>query len=188
MNQTLLASLLLISSTSSATNLSNPNALVEMMRSMLNMMEMLQFYQNASGGSRLMPGTGAATAFPMQQWNNMNPGLPQLPAAPRMMEQPDKHTEFKAPKIQDIEGSWKNEADITLAVKQRYARMYHTPQQYQNYYIELIPQRLRFTDANSGQVQEFDVSIEGNRLILRDGQGRTTTFQRLSADPVQGNN
>ena len=171
MNNILLPLLLLATSPIGATSLSNPNALVDMMRSMLNMMETLQFYQKFSGNDGNLP---------MQpQWARQAPYMNQnwIPAQSYNTANFPSKT-FNVPRIQDIEGQWKNNTNVVLNVKQHYGRMYWSANNYRNYYLEVLPPRLKFIDAESGQVQEFDLELEGDRLILKDSSGRTTSVQR----------
>ncbi|HDK37537.1 MAG TPA: hypothetical protein ENG92_00770 [Thiolapillus brandeum] len=153
-----------------AGNWNNPNPFVDMMRSMLDMFEMMQLYDDFSGQ---IGHTSSSLGYRKY--------MPPYPPAP------PGGNPFKPQQQNILEGAWASQSRILLAIKQNYARMYWSQDQYKDFYLEILPERLRFTDAETGQTQEFEYRTQGNQLALRDDQGRMVQFFRLnSADTSQG--
>ncbi len=155
--------LLLLSGSANAGNWNNPNPFVDMMRSMLDVFEMMQLYQDFSGqvGHSSRP-------YGYRQHLPSRPPVPG-PASPFDQEQEN-----------DLEGAWASRNHILLAIKQNYARMYWSQEQYRDFYLEILPEHIRFRDASTGQVQEFEYRMQDEQLALRDNQGRVIQFFRLN--------
>uniref|UniRef100_UPI003AF77399 hypothetical protein n=1 Tax=Thiolapillus sp. TaxID=2017437 RepID=UPI003AF77399 len=79
-----------------------------------------------------------------------------------------------------LDGAWASQNRILLAIKQQYARMYWARDQYRDFYLEVLPEHLRFKDATTGQVQDFEFRMQDNQLALRDKKGRVIQFFRLN--------
>ena len=54
--------------------------------------------------------------------------------------------------------------------------MYWSADRYRNFYVEVFPDRLRLTDAETRQSREFEYRLQGSRLDLRDPRGRVLQF------------
>ncbi len=148
-------------SSASANNWNKPNPFVDMMRSMLDIFEMMQLYQNFSGqvGHSSMP-------YNFQQ---------QMPTSAPFA--PGNNSTNN-----NLEGAWASKNHILLAIKQNYARMYWAKEQYQDFYMEVVANNIRFTSADSGQVHEFEYLTRDNQLALRDHQGRVIQFFRINTN------
>ncbi len=145
------------------------NPFVEMMRSMLDMYEMMQLYRDLSNGG-----------------DHLRPPLPPPPPpkAPRDSSQAETLPPFSPQSTRQLQGAWASNSRILLAVKDHLARFYWARDKYRDFDIEILPPRLRLTDKDTGQVQEFEVSLQGDRLVLRDSQGRLALFKRVLKDPA----
>jgi hypothetical protein len=145
------------------------NPFLDMMRSMLDMFEMMQLYQDFS--SR----TGSSSPYPpASSW----PAPPMPPASLTL-------SPFSPQGTSELEGAWASNNNILLAIKDHLGRIYWARDKYRDFELEILPPRLRLTDKNTGQRQEFDVSLQGDRLVLRDSQGRLALFRRIrSASPT----
>lgn len=155
--------LLVLAGSANASNWDNPNPFVDMMRSMLDVFEMMQLYQDFSGQARHVP-----SPYGYRQY------MPRKPAAPHPT------TPFDQAQENQLEGAWASRNHILLAIKQNYARMYWSKEQYRDFYLEIAPEHIRFKDAGTGQVQEFEFRMQDNQLALRDTQGRVIQFYRLN--------
>ena len=153
--------LLLFIGPANARNWDNTNPFVDMMRSMLDVFEMMQLYQDFSGqiGHSGNP----------SRYRNYMPAYP--PASPPPGQVPDG----------SLDGAWASQNHILLAIKQQYARMYWSRDQYRDFYLEILPEHLKFKDATTGQVQDFEFRMQDNQLALRDKKGRVVQFFRLNA-------
>jgi len=144
------------------------NPFIDMMRSMLDMFEMMQLYQEFSSRSdRNAP-------FPASRW--------PAPAAPSGIT--TTLPSFYPQSTSELEGAWASNTNILFAIKGGLGRIYWARDQYRDFQLEILPPRLRLTDKGSGQSQEFDVSLQGDRLVLRDSQGRLALFRRIQAPPA----
>jgi hypothetical protein len=155
MRQVICAIILFLSiSPASAGNNFNSNPFVDMMRAMLNMFDAMQAMQNFStySGYRSYPPAGA---LPPGSYPSDSPTLAQL------------------------EGSWASPNRILLVIKQNYARMYWSADQYRDFYLEILPGRLKMTDADTGQSQNFELKLRNRQLALRDPGGRVIQFIRM---------
>lgn len=146
-----------------ASDWDNPNPFVDMMRSMLDVFEMMQLYQNFSGNLGHNPNPSRYPKY-IQPYSPMSPNTPpsDQPADSR------------------LEGAWASQNRILLAIKQQYARMYWSREQYRDFYIEILPEHLKFKDATTGQVQAFEYRIQDDQLALRDDKGQVIQFFRLN--------
>ena len=170
MKKTVLILFLSIVSPAAPAGSQGNNPFLDMMRSMLDMFEMMQLYQEFS--SR----TGNAPSIPPSTWPT--PALPP-PASPTLPP-------FSPQSTRDLEGAWASNNNILLAIKDHLGRIYWARDKYRDFQIEVLPPRLRFTDQNTGQSQEFDLSLQGDRLVLRDDQGRLALFRRIrGTQPAQ---
>jgi hypothetical protein len=154
---------LLFTTASSANNWNKANPFVDMMRSMLDIFEMMQLYQNFSGqiNTSSMP-------YSFRQ---------QMPvSAPFTANSGDN-----IPQNQ-LEGAWASKNRILLAIRKNHARMYWTKEQYQDFYMEILNNNIRFTSPDTGQVHDFEYRTRGNQLALRDNQGRVIQFFRLNSE------
>ncbi|WP_456405713.1 hypothetical protein [Thiolapillus sp.] len=160
--------LLLVIGPANASNWNNPNPFVDMMRSMLDIFEMMQLYQDFSGqiGRSSRP-------------SGMRPPMSAYSRGPSRGATVDPRQEAL------LEGAWASQNRILLAIKEQYARMYWSQEQYQDYYLEILPEHLRFTDAKTGQVQEFEYRIKDDQLALRDTRGRVVQFFRINQERAQ---
>lgn len=139
------------------------NPFVDMMRSMLDMFEMMQLYQEFSSqaGRSPYPSTG--------RWPTPAPPSPITPTLPP----------FSPQSTRELEGAWASNNNILFAIKEDLGRIYWSREQYRDFRLEVLPPRLRLIDKDTGQSQEFDVSLQGDRLVLRDDQGRLALFRRI---------
>ncbi len=136
------------------------NPFIDMMRAMVNMFEAMQTMQNLSVHSG--HGYGPAGGYlPHDNW----------PANPdgASLEQ-----------SKDLQGSWASPNRILLVIRQNLARMYWSADQYRNFYVEVSPGRLKLTDAETRQSQEFEYRLQGSQLALRDPKGRVVQFFRVN--------
>ncbi len=141
------------------------NPFVDMMRSMLDMYEMMQLYRDFKGDDRA--------------W------APPLPPRPPVESSPaETLSPFSPQSTRQLQGAWASNNRILLAVKDHLARFYWARDKYRDFDIEILPPRLRLTDKDTGQVQEFEVSLQGDKLVLRDSQGRLALFKRVLKDPA----
>lgn len=145
-----------------ANNWNKPNPFVDMMRSMLDIFEMMQLYQSFSGQvNRSSLPYGFSREMPMSApFAGNSPDIPQ----------------------NRLEGAWASKNHILLAIRQNYARMYWGKEQYQDFYMEIVDSNIRFTSAETGQVHDFEYRTQGNQLALRDSQGRVIQFFRLNTE------
>ncbi len=140
------------------------NPFVDMMRSMLDMYEMMQLYRDFKGNDRSWP--------------------PPPPRSPAESSPGETLPPFSPQSTTQLQGAWASNSRILLAVKDHVARFYWARDKYRDFDIEILPPRLRLTDKDTGQVQEFEVSLQGDRLVLRDSQGRLALFKRVLKDPA----
>jgi len=159
--------LLLIIGPANAGNWNNSSPFVEMMRFMLGMFEMMQLSQGFSGHAGY-----SSTPFGYRQYRQYRPAYPAPPGS----------TPFLSRQHNMLEGAWVSRNHILLAIKQNYARMYWSREQYGNFYVEILPGHLRLIDADTGQTQGFEYKLKDNQLILRDKQGRVIHFLRLNME------
>ena len=139
------------------------NPFVDMMRSMLDMFEMMQLYQDFSSQ------TGRSPYPPVSRWPTPVPAPPSSPTLPP----------FSPQSTSELEGAWASNNNILFAIKGHLGRIYWARDKYRDFQLEILPPRLRLTDKDTGQSQEFDVSLQGDRLVLRDNQGRLALFRRI---------
>jgi hypothetical protein len=139
----------------SAGNHFNSNPFVDMMRAMLNMFDAMQAMQHFSGHS-------GYSSYPPMRAPVPDPGAGNTPA------------------LADPEGSWASPRRLLLIIKQNYARMYWSKDQYRDFYLEVIPGYLKLTDADTGKSQEFEVRLQDRQLALRDPKGRILQFFLLN--------
>ncbi len=160
MKQTIIAIVLLLGmGPASAGNSYNP--FVEMMRAMLNMFEAMQVMQNLSAHSGY--GYGPAGGYiPYDNW----PAYLDGGSSPEQMRR--------------LEGAWASPNRLLLVIRQNFARMYWSAEQYRNFYVEASPGRLRLTDAETRQSREFEYRLQGAQLALRDPRGRVIQFFRVN--------
>ena len=144
------------------------NPFIDMMRSMLDMFEMMQLYQEFSSQA------GRNPRFPAGGWPAPVPPPGTTPTLPP----------FSPQSTSELEGAWASNTNILLAIKDDLGRIYWARDQYRDFQLEILPPRLRLTDKDTGQSQEFDVSLQGDRLVLRDDQGRLALFRRLRNIPA----
>ena len=142
-------------STASAGNNFNSNPFVDMMRAMLNMFDAMQAMQNFSGHSNYAP-------YPP-------PAVGSSVPAP-----------LSTPAPADLEGTWASPKRLLLIIKQNYARMYLSRDQYHDFYVELRPGYLKLTDADTGKSQAFELRLQNRQLALRDPRGRVLQFIRMN--------
>lgn len=159
--------LLFFISSANASNWNNPNPFVDMMRSMLDIFEMMQLYQDFSGqtGHSSRPSKYRQT-------------MPAYPPG-------SSHSSSDIRRENLLDGAWASQNRILLAIKQQHARMYWSQEQYKDFYVEVLPQHLRFTDGDTGQVQEFEYRMQGDQLALRSTQGKVVQFFRINMDSAQ---
>jgi len=157
-----------------ATNWGGGNPFVEMMRSMLNMFEVMQLYQNYSGYSN-------PSGMPQQ----LSPGqfnygpFSQLDSSRSHTDQPAFGTSSSDP---SIDGLWASDANTLLLIRQDYAQIYWSRSQYRNYYLQKSRNQLQFTDAETRQLQTFDMATQGDQMALRDKDGKQQLFRKLSTE------
>ncbi len=144
---------------------SGGNPFVDMMRSMLDMYEMMQLYRDFKGSDRPWP-------------------PPPAPRTPAESPPPETLPPFSPQSTTQLQGAWASNNRILLAVKDHVARFYWARDKYRDFDIEILPPRLRLTDKDTGQVQEFEISLQGDKLVLRDSQGRLAFFKRVLKDPA----
>ena len=158
------------------TTWSSGNPFVEMMRSMLNMFELMQLYQDYSG----YPGfSGIPRAYPPEPFSYGPPVYPNgsaLRATPRFGE---------SSAYPSLEGLWVSDANTLLLIRQDYAQIYWSRTQYKNYYLRKSRNELQFTDAETGEIQTFDMATQADQMALRDQDGNQLLFRRLSSEQLQ---
>ncbi len=163
MARTLPLLLLLCLPTARAADLDGANVFLDMMRSMLNMFEMMQLYQDFKSGR----------------------GLPSYPPPPPgAWPRPDNATlpPFSPQSTSQLDGAWASNNNLLFAIKDGLGRIYWARDKYRDFRLEVLPPRLRLTDTSTGQSEEFDIAIQGDRMVLRDKQGRLALFRRLPLD------
>lgn len=156
--------LLLQITTANAANWSAGNPFVEMMRSMLNMFEVMELYQDYSGQPNF---SGMPHKF--------NPG--QFGRAP--FAQSDSDSLPATPSGQSINGLWLSDANTLLLINGDYAQIYWSRTSYKNYYLHKSSNQLIFKDAETGHLQTYDMATQANQLVLRDEQGSQLLFRKL---------
>ena len=159
------------------TNWGGGNPFVDMMRSMLNMFELMQIYQDFSGYSNL---SSVPHQFSPGQFNYgpfSQPGSRLGYPAP-----PPFETSSPNPRI---DGLWASDADTLLLIRQDYAQIYWSRSQYRNYYLRRTANQLHFTDAETGEVQVFDMATQANQMALRDNDGQQLLFRKLPGSRFQ---
>jgi len=159
----LLLFLLLPSAQAAGTTGNNP--FLDMMRSMLDMFEMMQLYQDFSSQA------GRSPYPPVSRW----PAPVPAPPAPSTLPP------FSPQSTSELEGAWASNNNILFAIKDHLGRIYWARDKYRDFQLEVLPPRLRLTDKDTGQSEEFDVSLHGDRLVLRDKRGRLALFRRIRA-------
>jgi len=135
------------------------NPFVDMMRSMLDMFEAMQSYQKFESGSPPPPPTGP------------------LPAPATSATLPS----FGPQSIRELEGNWASNNRLLLAIHGDLGRLYWDRDRFRDFKLELLPPRLRMTDQTSGQSEVFELSMQGDKLVLRDSKGRLALFRRIPA-------
>ncbi len=136
------------------------DAFLDMMRSMLNLYEMMQLYQEFSS------------------WRNR---VPSAPPPSAWIPSPDGSTlpPFSPQGIRQLDGAWVSNTKLLFAIRNGLGRIYWAKDKYRDFDIEVLPPRLRLTDRKTGQSQEFEVALQGDRMVLRDKEGRLALFKRL---------
>lgn len=160
-----------------ATNWGGGNPFVDMMRSMLNMFELMQLYQDFSGYSNL---SSVPHQFSPGQFNYgpfTQPGSRSGYPAP-----PPFETSSPNPRI---DGLWASDANTLLLIRQDYAQIYWSRSQYRNYYLRRTTNQLHFTDAETGDVQVFDMVTQADQMALRDKDGQQLLFRKLPRSRFQ---
>ena len=159
MKKTVLILLLSILPSAHGAGTSSNNPFLDMMRSMLDMFEMMQLYQDFSSQA------GRSPYPPVSRW----PAPPATPTLPP----------FSPQSTSELEGAWASNNNILFAIRNNLGRIYWSRDKYRDFQLEVLPPRLRLTDKDTGQSQEFDVSLQGDRLVLRDDRGRLALFRRI---------
>ncbi|WP_456371899.1 hypothetical protein [Thiolapillus sp.] len=160
MRRIISAILLLLSiGTAPAYDRFNNNPFVDMMRAMLDMFESMQAMQSLSAHSGYRP-------YPPNTSPSPGYGLADTPT------------------LAQLEGSWASPNRILLIIRQNYARMYWSADQYRDFYLEILPGRLKMTDADTYQSQEFELRLWNRQLAMRDPKGRVLQFLRLAETPA----
>ena len=136
------------------------NVFLDMMRSMLNLFEMMQLYQEFSSRRDRLP-----YAPPPYGWTPP-PGTATIPP-------------FSPQGIRQLDGAWASNTNLLFAIRNGQGRIYWAKDQYRDFRLEVLPPRLRLTDAETGESQEFEVALQGDRMVLRDQEGRLALFRRL---------
>ncbi|RTZ75905.1 MAG: hypothetical protein DSZ00_01170 [Gammaproteobacteria bacterium] len=163
MKKTVLILLFLLLPPAHGAGTASNNPFVDMMRSMLDMFEMMQLYQDFSSQ------TGRSPYPPVSRWPSPVPAPPSSSTLPP----------FSPQSTSELEGAWASNNNILFAIKDHLGRIYWARDKYRDFQLEILPPRLRLTDKDTGQSQEFDVSLQGDRLVLRDKQGRLALFRRI---------
>jgi len=157
-----LALLLLLSllPTAHAAGSSGTNVFLDMMRSMLNMFEMMQLYR---------------------EFSSRRDGIPYVPPSRGWLPPPGSATipPFSPQGIHQLDGAWASNTNLLFAIRRGAGRIYWAKDQYRDFRVEVLPPRLRLTDMKTGQSEEFEVAIQGDRMVLRDREGRLALFRRL---------
>ena len=78
-----------------------------------------------------------------------------------------------------------SDANTLLLIRQDYAQIYWSRTQYKNYYLRKSRNELQFTDAETGEVQTFDMAVQADQMALRDKDGNQLLFRRLSSEQLQ---
>ncbi len=158
-----------------AANWSTGNPFVEMMRSMLNMFEVMQLYQDYSGQSNL---SGMPQPFSPGQFGSPPFAQPHTDA----LKPPTSDPSLSSPATSStsIDGLWLSDANTLLLINGDYAQIYWSRTQYRNYYLHKGANQLIFKDAESGQLQTYDMATQAKQLVLRDEQGSQLLFRKLS--------
>jgi hypothetical protein len=172
-----LCALLLQVPATHATSWGGGNPFMEMMRSMLNMFELMQLYQNYSGYSNL---SGMPQQFSPGQFN-YGP-FSQLDNNRSRAAPPTFGTSSSSP---SIDGLWASNANTLLLIQQDYAQIYWSRSQYRNYYLRKSKNQLQFTDAETRQLQTFDMAAQADQMALRDKEGKQLLFRKLSTEPIR---
>ncbi len=109
------------------------------------------------------------------------------PPPPGARPQPDNATlpPFSPQSTRQLDGAWASSNHLLFAIKDGLGRIYWARDKYRDFKLELLPPRLRLTDTRTGQSEEFDIAIQGDRMVLRDKEGRLALFRRLPLDRKQ---
>ncbi len=161
MKQIIVAIFFLSIGSASAGSSYDNNPFIDMMRAMLNMFEAMQTMQNFSvhSGHGYRP---AGRYIPQDNWPT------------------ETDSEVYPEQLKNLEGAWASPNRILLVIRQNLARMYWSANQYRNFYVEASPDRLKLTDAETHQSQEFEYRLQGSQLALRDPKGRVIQFFRMN--------
>ncbi len=156
-----------------ATNWGAGNPFVDMMRTMLNMFQTMQLYQNFSGNSNLstIPGQFSPGQFnydPFAQFGNSRFQATRQP--------------FNTPSLPPIDGLWASNTNTLLLIQGGYGQIYWSRTQYRNYYLRRTDNQLVFTDVKTGYSQTFNMIIQANQMILTDQNSKQQLFHKLSSE------
>jgi hypothetical protein len=162
MRNVLLLALFLCLPAARAATPDGTNAFLDMMRSMLNMFEMMQLYQDFKSGRNLPPPPPPGSGWPAPANATLPPFAPQS--------------------ISQLDGAWASNNNLLFAIRNGLGRIYWAKDKYRDFKLEVLPPRLRMTDTKTGQSEEFDIAIQGDRMVLRDKEGRLALFRRLPLD------
>ncbi len=165
MKRTLFLLFLLVPPSALPAGGSGTNVFLDMMRSMLDMYEMMQLYRDFTGG-------GGSSPVPPAAW----PPPPRTPTLPP----------FSPRSTSRLDGAWASNTNLLFAVRGNRGRIYWARDRYRDFRVEVLPPRLRLTDTQTGQGEEFEMILDGDRLVLRDRQGRLALFRRIPVDRLQG--
>ena len=160
-----------------ATNWNSGNPFVEMMRSMLNMFELMQLYQDFSAYSNL---SGVPRQFSPGQFDYGPNSQPY-----NRFWQPPPPTFDKPAAEPSIDGLWSSNANTLLLIRRDHAQIYWSRTEYRNYYLRRTTNQLHFTDAETGQVQTFDMAVQADQMALRDRDGKQLLFRKLPTSRFQ---
>ena len=143
------------------------NPFIEAMRSMLDLFSLMQSYQQFSSQSSIstFPGQGMFSG-PGQYINPYS--------SPWTADRLPSPYGGSGP----LDGTWISNSQILLIVKNGFARIYWSRDEYQDYYLKIGPGQLLFRDAESGVVRQFDMALQQGRLALRNRQGQMTLFRK----------
>ncbi len=141
------------------------NAFLDMMRSMLTMFEMMQLYQD------FVSGRDRGSWAPPPAW----PPPPHTPTLPP----------FSPQSTTQLDGAWASNTNLLFAIRGNAGRIYWAKDQYRDFRVEVLPPRLRLTDLETGQSEEFEAALQDDRLVLRDRQGRLALFRRIPVERLR---
>ena len=77
-----------------------------------------------------------------------------------------------------LDGSWISNTEVLLIIKNGFARIYWSRDQYQDYYLKTAPGQLFFKEADTGNVHAFEMAQKEDQLALRDSQRQLILFRK----------